>query len=454
MTRIPAEIAEALGAVLRRLKQVNVHWHEALSIYFEPDRFRIAMQNCITTARSVTFILQSHKGMIPGFDGWYVPWQSRFGGDPIMRWAVQARNKIEKQGDLETLSQMRVELIAAYAGNPFTDWATMDINWSTVQIRRSIPAKLLSQHVIDNGVLSVERRWVDSELPDSEVLDAIAHVYGQLALLVVSLHDHLGVAIPQHHPDHGEHLLQNLLEDGRLPSMERPLEDRAVYIAVKDGSILGHRREFGHTDPDGFKKVQRRYGHFKPAKRLTDSSTLMEVAKAYFDMARVVIARDGYHTNMFIPLKGARQIGLVVAPPANRADKYMLMHDIARYVRRIGADGLLHISEAWIARFDDIPHGGYPDQAANRFEALTMTAANAKGQLLSFSATIRRKVIKKHKVKRLGPTEIEEGERVMSMAPVLEVWGKLDVLRLHEKTEWDDWLKDHYGHTSEAGEAP
>jgi hypothetical protein len=117
MTRIPAEIVEALGAILRRLNQVNVHWHEALSVYFEPDRFRIAMQNCITTARSVTFILQNHKRAIPCFDEWYAPWQSRFGADLIMRWAVQARNKIEKQGDLETLSQMRAELIAAYVGN-------------------------------------------------------------------------------------------------------------------------------------------------------------------------------------------------------------------------------------------------------------------------------------------------------------------------------------------------
>jgi hypothetical protein len=39
------------------------------------------------------------------------------------------------------------------------------------------------------------------------------------------------------------------------------------------------------------------------------------------------------------------------------------------------------------------------------------------------------------------------------MAPVLEVWGKLDVLRLHEETEWDDWLKDHYGHTRKGDEA-
>jgi hypothetical protein len=175
----------------------------------------------------------------------------------------------------------------------------------------------------------------------------------------------------------------------------------------------------------------------------------MEVANVYFDMARVVMARDGYHLSIFIALKGARPIGVVAGSPANRADKYMLMRDIARYVRRIGADGLLHIGESWIARTADIPRGGYPDQAPNRLEALTLDAANAEGQLLSFSAIIQRKLIKKHKVKRLGPTEIEEGGKVISIAPVLEVWGKLGVLRLHEMTEWDDWLKDHYGHTRE-----
>jgi hypothetical protein len=342
MTKIPAEIAGALSAILRRLKQVRIHWHEALSIYFEPDRFRIAMQNCITTARSVTFILQGHKDSIPGFDEWYAPWRSRFAADPIMRWAVLARNKIEKQGDLETSSQMRAELIEGYVGNSVTDWTTMGISWSTDQIRRSIPQRLLSQHVIDHGVLSIERRWVDSELPDSEVLDALAHVYGQLALLVVDLHNHLGVLIPEHDPDHGEHLLQDLRGDGRLPSMERPLDDRAIYITVKDGSLLSYRREFVMNSEASLKKAQSRYRHFAGTKRLSDSSTLMEVANVYFDMARAVMMRDDSHLGLFIALKGAWQIGLVGAQPTNRADKYMLMRDIARYVRRIDADGLLH----------------------------------------------------------------------------------------------------------------
>jgi hypothetical protein len=454
MNAISAEVAGAVSAVLRRLTQVNIHWHEALSEYFEPNRFRIAMQNCITSARSVTFILQNYKSVIPGFEEWYAPWQSRFRDDPVMRWAVQARNKIEKQGDLETVSQMRVELVAAYVGNPVTKWTTMPVRWSLDQIRRSIPAKLISQYVIENGVLSIERRWVDTELPETEVLDALAHVYGQLALLTVSLHDHISLPLTEHRAGLSEHILHNLLQDGRSPSMERPLEDRAIYITVKDGSLVSYRRDFKPRPSDAeYNRVQRRYGNLKLAKRLTTSSTLMEVAKVYFDIARTIMARDGHHLNVFIPLKGVRQIGQVVAEPQSRADKYMLMRDIARYVRRIDADGLLHVSEAWMAQPEDIPRRRYPDQARNRLEILMMDAVSANSQPLSFSATIQRKLIRKQKVKALGPTQIEEGGRVISMAPVLEVWGKLDVLRLHELSDWDEWLKDHYGHTHE-GEPP
>ena len=211
----------AMTAVLGRLKQVNRLWHQAEVAYFDPPAFRVALQNCITTARTVTFILQSHKSAIPGFDEWYKTYTDRFALDPVMRWAVNARNKIEKQGDLETRSQVRAELVAAYAHNPSTLWLPA-INATPEQIRLSIPAKFLDEHAINTGILAIERRWVDAQLPEHEILDALAYVYGQLALLVVALHDHLGWSIPQQRPDLGEHLIANLLPDGRLKSMERP----------------------------------------------------------------------------------------------------------------------------------------------------------------------------------------------------------------------------------------
>ena len=76
-----------------------------------------------------------------------------------MRWAVNARNKVEKQGDLATLSQIKIELVASYAGHPSTTWAPESVFASLGDIRRSIPPALLDDHVAKHGVLCVQRRW-------------------------------------------------------------------------------------------------------------------------------------------------------------------------------------------------------------------------------------------------------------------------------------------------------
>jgi hypothetical protein len=131
--RPPKELEEALTAVVRRLAHLRANWNQALENYFHPGGFRIALQNAIATSRTVTFILQSHKAAIPDFDNWYKPFIEKFRNNPIMVWAKDARNKIEKQGDLETLSQVRAELIASYAGNPRTDGCRQ--MWSGVQKR-------------------------------------------------------------------------------------------------------------------------------------------------------------------------------------------------------------------------------------------------------------------------------------------------------------------------------
>jgi len=284
-------LVEAMSAVLGRLRQVHSLWHQAEETYFEPGQFRVALQNCITTARTVTFILQSHKAAIPGFDEWYEAYRERFAADPVMRWSVTARNKIEKQGDLETLSQVRAELVAAYAGNPTTPWMP-SINATPEQIRRSIPAKYLDAHVVNTGVLAIERRWVDAELPDHEILDALAHVYGQLALMVVGLHDHLKWPIPPHKPGLGQHLIADLLPDGRTKTMERPPARRSINIAVKDGNEIESLAIPQPHDPKQMKKARKRYDDFGGFEKLKASSTFEETAEAFFDQARYLMVRS------------------------------------------------------------------------------------------------------------------------------------------------------------------
>ena len=123
---------------------------------------------------------------------------------------------------------------------------------------RSDRCETVRPHVVENGALAIERRWIDVELPDYEVLDALARVYSQLALMTISLHEHCCVLIPEKSSGLGEHLLRDLMPDDRLPSMSRPFDDRGIYIAVKDGSFLGHRREFRTTDTEKARKVVKR----------------------------------------------------------------------------------------------------------------------------------------------------------------------------------------------------
>ena len=101
----------------RRLEDVHRHWHSAERAYFEPDAFRVAIQTAIKTLRTVTFIIQSNKHLIPEFDHWYGPWREKLKSDALMRWMVDARNKIEKQGDLEAHSFVRAEIVASYLNN-------------------------------------------------------------------------------------------------------------------------------------------------------------------------------------------------------------------------------------------------------------------------------------------------------------------------------------------------
>lgn len=421
------EVSKAVGAVLRRLKDLRQLWHQTREAYFQPEQFRVSLQSTISTARTVTFILQSNKAAIPDFDNWYGGFQEKFKADPIMRWAVNARNKVEKQGDLATLSQIKIELVASYAGHPSTTWAPASVFASLGDIRRSIPQSLLDDHVREHGVLCVQRRWVDEELPDHEILDALAHVYGQFAQMIVDLHRHIGAIIPDGGQDQGEHLLLSPLPDGRQKSMEVPKAERTIYIAVRDGKEMEIGR-FPSSPPSAraARLARKRYGKDSWA-GLKDVQTFAEMAEFFFDEARRAMLRDGYHIPIMLLWKDLVPLDQIEAWPTDQRAKYMMMRDAAARAGQIGANGVTFVSEAWTARREDLPPSGFAAEAKRRGEALVMFAATSEGEMFSLQAKVTRKRKKTHKVKLLGPTVRDQGQ-IMTLAPFLEVWGKLHLL--------------------------
>src|SRR5262249_42462206 len=143
----------------RRLEEAHRLWHRGAQGYEDPDEFRTQLNALIQALRNVTFVLQKEHGAIPNFAAWYEPWQEILKQDGVLRWLVQARNFIVKQGDLETHS-------------PATAWiqASWDIPQTvTFEVPPLVPtlaiaAKILVEQDIpddvrDQGILTVERRW-------------------------------------------------------------------------------------------------------------------------------------------------------------------------------------------------------------------------------------------------------------------------------------------------------
>lgn len=407
--------------VVARLAQMRQLWEQAAENYFEPLGFRLALQNCVTTSRTVTFILQSNKSSIDGFDEWYSAFQERWRQDPIMRWAVEARNTIEKQGDLEMFSQARATIVASYVGSVGTDWVPQALFKSPQEILLSVPSKYRQiQQVHEHGTLIIERRWVINTLPEHEVLSALAHVYKELTMLVNDLRARTG--------SRGDSV------DAEPISMRPLVMDRAVYLAMKDGSEWGLRL-FPQPDASQDKeRIERRYRKFTDWSALERATTFRDVCDVFFANARGLMLKDGYHRSMALFFKGLSLDQIVGMEHPTRGSRYVIVRELAALAAATGVDGVMLISEAWTAKREDVPPSGYAAEAKRRGEALVMSAADAKGAAYHYEATVERKLVKRDKVKRLGPTKVAEDTAFITV-PFQQVWGCADLQAIIAREE-------------------
>ena len=110
--------------------------------------------------RSVTFILQKNKTAIPDFDRWYGPWQKNLGADALMVWMREARNAIEKEGDLKARSFVRAEIVASHLKNGPVVEVPAELSDAPLQLVKSIPEGAVGDHVRKDGIVRIQRRWV------------------------------------------------------------------------------------------------------------------------------------------------------------------------------------------------------------------------------------------------------------------------------------------------------
>ena len=401
-----------LLAVHTRLEDISRLWLQAAKSYSDPDNFRTNLNACIQSLRSVTWILQKNKSLILGFDIWYGEWQRRMKDDPILRWLVEARNQIEKEGDLETHSTVRVSVLANWNESPHSQF-TVSPFLPTGAIASNIQLRNVSKAVRETGVLSVERRWVSSTLPNTELLDALAHASGFMTHLIKDAHDKLGIRtsfgdIPQP-------------TDGRLPMMVSLSRYRSVYIKLSTGEFIAPQTKFEEM-PEGIGDIAKKRYDLQDFTRSNSSNplTLSERAGQFFEIAKKILKKDGHLNHIVILFLPNGQTRMLTLDLKDRSEKYLGFSQVAEEVERTGAHALINIAESWIARQDPSNPNQTATDSPDRLEAITLSAISSQGEEYNLLARFE------HQGENIdiGPTQEAEGMGSSALDPIRRVWAK------------------------------
>jgi hypothetical protein len=409
-----------LSTVDKRLDDVHRIWHRANLSYFNPEEFRVNAQHLIQMLRTVTFILQNFKRDIPDFEAWYGAWQERLRADSLMRWLVKTRNKIEKQGDLESKSYVRAEIIASYLKEGPKVEVEAHLFQDPTELFCGIPGSVLKKQVFQHGVLRIERKWVENNLPDHELLDALASAFATLHELVADAHRQMGLAEPKivNHETSREMDVSGL--SGRFPCMIAHEESRAIVLSLRTGERLEFEHKAAEYDPEDGKKAAERYGMDTIKEAQSEFGSVNDLANWYFKMARNVFLKDRYHQPFAFFLKGTKVIWCAVMPTEDRQEKYMMMRHLANEANRHSADGVMMINEVWIARADALGPFQYPNEALDRKEALCLSVARKDGPFFQLSAMIEREGYSV----QLGETTVQHTGLPFFYAPFYKMWGR------------------------------
>jgi hypothetical protein len=105
-----------IEAVMQRVNDTLDTARLGLSDLLDTTRNRrmSGLRNLIAFGRSVTFVLQNLRSVVPpgAFNTWYEPHQEALKADPLMRYFVDARNELEKQGKLSVVTSAHIHSLS------------------------------------------------------------------------------------------------------------------------------------------------------------------------------------------------------------------------------------------------------------------------------------------------------------------------------------------------------
>lgn len=328
----------------RRLSDLARLLRNCGETYFSPDLFRQNTNQFLQTSRTVTFIIQKNKADIPGFEAWYKanvlePWAN----NPVMSWAKDARNMIEKEGDLEMQSTLRATVLYSYISEE-----DMTIEVSREELLQANIDRLLKNArrvlppgIADAAVLKIQRRWVANSLPGHELIYALTFAYAQLHGVCRSLAAHLDSALDPSVPH---------------PTTIDPSSNdvaRVRFLKFSKAGVGRHASTRIYSDPT-FKPPPGLLRLKKEFQSTVKPSCLADVVARHATMAQFTFEQYGNHVPMLALYdREWNQIDFMSTSFTDQAEKFMFWRYVADRAFYLKAFALVWTSESWLRDLKD-----------------------------------------------------------------------------------------------------
>ena len=393
-----------------RLHDLNQLLLQAESTYFDPNLFRLNINNAIQTSRTITFLIQKEKKAIPEFDSWYQKNVTEpFAQSKVMTWLKNARNTIEKEGDLETASYWKAQLLFSYTeAGPEITADTHEGLFMQLRIMRKRAQALIPPGIYNDSAIVIDRKWVANSLPEFELIDAVTYGYYSLKRVVDALDDYLG------EPKASEPSGEGVLFASQMRRAFVKLSTGQLYNLRSDTHVNYRSDEFPQEIVARFKEFDMSF--FDQSRSLTERvSTLANVA------ARLMKS-DGYHITVGF-LFSRSPPGLKVLSPKfdDYVDKLIFWHELAYAVKLLSISSVLWVSEGWTR---DARLIGHQSMASLPIvgEFLQVIGASDDGAVSSCKYTVTRQ----NGQPSLSLAEEENVRQWNFLVPLRRAWGLSD----------------------------
>lgn len=370
-----------------RLHEAHRFWHEAERAYQDPIEFTAKLNALLQALRNVTFVMQKELSKDENFDQWYREKQVKMRTLDYMKWAVDARNYIVKQGDLEKRSFAMVSLLT-YADNlvvkeevsPFLGLPTL----SAIYAKR-----IQNQDPRWDVVLEVERSWMITAFPEREVLLVLQDVFQVLHEMLSEWHTRHEVVI-------NTCSVSNTVDSQEKCTMGSD-EYRTIRSSLNEGGILTVQSHIIKIDDKIRKIAHERYqiknnllenGEVSPE---WEDEPWISV-NHFMQLAKKILQKDKYHHPHFFLFSCGILREIIPVTYHNRPEKYLVIRHMAKYVKEKNIDGIIFITESWTSVSEPDKYGNItpPSDAKEKEELLTVYIATADGRARSYSITFAR----------------------------------------------------------------